>query len=132
MPDTFVTILVLHFVADFVLQSDWQALNKSKLASALLTHTGLYALCFLPFYGLNFALVKYSTHTVTDYITSQVTARLWFLKPVGRKRIIAEAYPEQQAYMVIPNKRHWFFVAIGADQLIHYLTLWYTYQWFVV
>lgn len=91
-------LLALHFVADFILQTDWMAINKSKSMQALLAHTSLYSLVFLPFYGVSFALITFMLHTVQDYLTSRLTSRLW------------------QA-----NERHWFFVAVGADQLLHYL-----------
>lgn len=99
------SLIVLHFIADFVMQSDWMAINKSKSLKALLAHTSLYSLVFIPFYGIYFALITFLLHTVQDYITSRVNSKLW------------------QA-----NQRHWFFVGIGADQLLHYagfaLTLW--------
>lgn len=97
-------ILLLHWLADFLLQSDWMALNKSHNSDALMAHTTVYALCFLPFFGTHFALVTWATHTVTDAITSRVNAKLW-----------------QE------NQRHWFFVAVGLDQLIHYIMLLGTY-----
>lgn len=92
-------LLAVHFVADFVLQSDWMALNKSKRWDALALHCAVYAACFL-WWGLTFALVTFAAHFVQDAITSRINARLW------------------QA-----NERHWFFVAIGADQLLHYAQL---------
>jgi len=97
---TMLLLLTIHFIADFVLQSDWMAINKSKSWQALFAHTTAYSLMFVPFFGIYFALVTLLTHTAQDYITSRITSRLW------------------QA-----NQRHWFFVAIGADQLLHYFTL---------
>lgn len=105
-PLALVSLLMLaHFVGDFLLQSDWMALNKSKALIPLVVHTTLYALCF-SWLGPQFALVTYGTHTITDFVTSRINARLW-----------------------AANQRHWFFVAIGADQLIHGLTLVWTLRW---
>lgn len=98
-------LLVAHFVADFLLQSDWMALNKSKQTLPLVVHTSIYALCF-SWLGTEFALLTYITHTITDFVTSRVNARLW------------------QA-----NQRRWFFVSVGFDQLIHALTLVWSLQW---
>lgn len=109
-------LLVAHFLADFVFQSDWMALNKSHDWDALWIHIGTYMatimgiLIFtLPFPGywpVNlFFGVNFIAHFVQDAITSRVSARLW------------------QA-----QKRHWFFVNIGVDQLLHYVTLFATAQ----
>jgi hypothetical protein len=38
------TLLVAHFVGDFICQSDWMALNKSKRWDALAVHVGVYGL----------------------------------------------------------------------------------------
>lgn len=97
------TMLAIHFVADFILQSDWMAINKSKSWKALCLHTLIYSLCFLPFYGLAFASATFLLHTLQDTITSRINSKLW-----------------------VANQRHWFFVGIGADQLLHYTLLAYT------
>lgn len=97
-------LLSVHFVADFVLQTDWMALNKSKNVNALLVHCAVYAACFLPF-GVSFACVTFMLHSAQDSITSRLNGRLW------------------QA-----NERHWFFVGIGADQLLHAWQLGVTYS----
>lgn len=88
-------LLSMHFIADFVLQSDWMAINKSKRWDALIVHVGIYSVCFLP-WGGQFAMLTFVFHFVQDAITSRINARLWQ-----------------------SNQRHWFFVAIGADQLLH-------------
>lgn len=105
---TALALLTTHFVADFILQSDWMATNKSKRWDALALHVTIYSACFLPF-GLVFAGVTWALHFVTDAITSRITSRLWFF----RYELMRDAW------MPIDGKRHWFFVAIGADQLIH-------------
>lgn len=97
-------LLATHFVADFVLQSDWMAINKSKNWTALLTHAFVYSLCFI-WLGLYFFLLTFIFHTITDAVTSRITSALWK-----------------------QGKRHWFFVVIGLDQLIHYLTLAWTFD----
>lgn len=44
----FVLFYVSHRVADYWIQTDWQAQNKSKNLKALLTHALTYTLSFLP------------------------------------------------------------------------------------
>jgi hypothetical protein len=119
-----VMLLISHLVGDFFLQSDWMALNKSKRSDALFLHAVVYSLCFVGF-GVNFYLITWLTHMITDAITSRITSRLWFIdlqpRPGTHNWYNFYAHIEQ-------GKRHWFFVTIGVDQFIHYVTLLYTYQ----
>ena len=115
-------LLVAHFVGDFLCQTDWMALNKSKRLDALALHVGVYigVVAFIYFLflkqilftdaadGWAFIAVNAVAHFVQDAITSRINARLW------------------QA-----NQRHWFFVGIGADQLLHYVTLFVTAGWWL-
>lgn len=116
-PEVVIGIIVLHFIADFVYQSDWMATNKSKNNIALLTHVLVYTAVLaiggaiiapdnLQKIVLPWILVNGALHFVTDFCTSRVTSKLW------------------QA-----NERHWFFVMIGFDQCIHYSCLFYSYSW---
>jgi hypothetical protein len=101
-------LIILHFFGDFVFQTDWQAKNKSKNLRALLSHTTVYSLCYLFPLGWKFVLVTFITHTLTDAVTSRMTAHLWAKGHV-----------------------HNFFVVIGADQVIHYFTLAITF-WYLI
>lgn len=100
---TVIGILLLHLIADFFLQTDWMAINKSKQWDALLVHTSTYSVCFAML-GVPFVCITFLMHTATDYITSRITSYLWQRE-----------------------ERHWFFVVIGIDQFIHYVTLLLTY-----
>lgn len=132
-------LLVAHFVGDFLCQSDWMAINKSKSWLALWYHVCAYmfVICLstglvfgfrtdVPMLGA-FLIVNFIAHFVQDAITSRINARLWFLPQVGgmvmsTKRIVQ---------VEIKETRHWFFVAIGADQLLHYVTLFVTAGWWL-
>lgn len=98
-------LLTLHFIGDFLLQSDWMATNKSKNWFALYVHAGVYSVCFAA-YGFWFAMGIFCLHFLTDALTSRWTSKLW-----------------------VANQRHWFFVVIGLDQLIHAWTLAGTAYW---
>jgi hypothetical protein len=98
-------LLSTHFVADFVLQSDWMAKNKSKHWGALSLHVLVYTLTFVPvvIYLLGntpadaqFLLLTFALHFLTDAITSRINSNLW-----AQQRV------------------HVFFVGVGADQLSH-------------
>lgn len=106
----FLTLLAVHQVADFVLQTHWQASNKSKDNEALLKHVGTYTFVLflvVPFifphdaYSAWFLFVIANSilHFMTDYITSRASSRLF------------------------GKDWHNFFVVVGFDQLIHQATL---------
>ncbi len=110
-------ILIAHFVGDFLLQSDEMAKNKSSswvwLSLHVLCYSGTLLILVLllevtgepdswkPF---EWVAINAVLHFVTDAITSRGTA--WLYKN---------------------NERHWFFVLIGFDQLLHYAALILTY-----
>lgn len=107
-------ILTIHWFADFVCQTDEQAKGKSKYWKPLLTHTIIYSTVFSFFLllftfdlwlVLNFWLITFFFHTLTDYITSRINSKLWEQKKV-----------------------HEFFVSVGFDQLLHYIQLFLTYN----
>lgn len=123
-------IIFIHWVGDFVFQSDWQAKNKSKNNKALLQHITRYTTVWAAFIliwvigdiivnlfdtettkdyiwtakWLPFLSITFIAHFITDYFTSRLNSRLW-----------AE------------GKIHNFFVSIGFDQILHYVQLFLTY-----
>jgi hypothetical protein len=119
---TIFVVLLTHWVADFILQTDKQAKGKSKNWSDLLEHTSTYGIvwifvsCLLIGYitksqptqwyvihALLFGLITFICHTLTDYFTSRLNAKLWAKGDV-----------------------HNFFVSIGFDQVLHYVQLFLT------
>lgn len=109
-------VLAIHWFADFVLQTDWQAKNKSKNNGALTIHVLVYTAVFLiasdAFAIISnnnlmflFAPITFICHWITDYFTSRLNSKLW-----------------------ATNKVHLFFVSIGFDQLLHYAQLLITFQ----
>jgi len=118
----FVTIIILHYIADFIFQDEEWALNKSKSKKALLKHTLTYSLVWfigliiyvakIGIVGVNFSkiysfvCITFIFHTVTDYFTSIVVAKKMKDREYGSK---------------IPNLGA--FSIIGFDQVLHYLQL---------
>ena len=130
-PDLLLTLaMTVHFVADFLLQTDWMATNKSKRWDALALHCAVYSVCFLPF-GLTFAAALFGLHFMTDAVTSRITSRLWFFKcEDGIWEQASYTVPKHGRTLVNPftpsiGNRHWFFVVIGFDQWLHLVQLWW-------
>lgn len=114
-------ILFIHWIADFVLQTDWQAKNKSKRMDALLIHAWAYSILWLlpavfllkkTDVAMNavisawlFVIITFICHAVTDYFTSRLNAKLWS-----------------------EGKVHLFFVSVGFDQFLHFTQLFLTYK----
>ena len=111
----FFGLLFVHFLADFLVQTDWQAVNKSKDVEALSRHVATYTatfLIFLPFMCevtigrvpssiiILFCVATFATHWITDYVTSRIAA-----------------------YYYQKEDRHAFFAMVGLDQFIHQATL---------
>lgn len=113
----FVGLLAIHWLADFVCQTHWQASNKSKSLNALARHVASYTAVL--FVGATlllgasqavalFILVNGILHFATDFFTSKWSSHL---------------YARQDW--------HNFFVVIGLDQFIHQVTLAATFAWLV-
>lgn len=98
-----IIILFIHFVADFIAQTNYMAQNKSSSNKALLLHILVYT-TIMSLVGIKFALINGAIHFVVDYITSRITKKLWAKQDV-----------------------HNFFVVIGFDQFLHAATLILTY-----
>ena len=123
---TIIYILSVHFISDFIMQSDEMAKGKSTSIKWLTLHILSYLKGFIcsaiifyvattliwgritsPLLILAYCLVNAILHWVTDYFTSKETSRLW-----------AEL------------KVHQFFIMIGLDQLIHATCLILTFYLF--
>lgn len=130
------SLLIIHTFADFFFQTNWMGTNKSKNWSALFAHTIVYS-WFFTYYGIPFVLITFVTHTLTDAITSRMTSYLYgnlddwyFYNTFGWDWLNKIEDDERFAFWYQPNA-HWFFVVIGFDQLIHFITLAYTYKYIV-
>ena len=114
-------IIIIHWFADFVLQTDKQAKGKSKNWSDLLSHTLSYSLIWLGVsfililaqssnvheiikFTLLFTIITFICHTITDYFTSRLNSKL-----------------------LAKGDTHNFFVSVGFNQVLHYIQLFLTY-----
>ena len=102
----FIYVIWVHWIADFIFQTDKMAMNKSTSWKWLSSHVAVYTLpLFL--WGWRFALFNGATHLFVDAVTSRATTYLW-------KK----------------GDRHNFFVVIGLDQAIHVTLLFVSFGWF--
>lgn len=115
-----ITVLLLvmaaHWVADFVLQSDWMAKGKSVSLVPLTAHVAVYTVVMTlvaPFAipgniaAMQWVLINAALHWVVDYFTSRTSAPLFKA-----------------------GDYHNGFVVVGADQFIHLVCLTLTTVYF--
>jgi fatty acid desaturase len=111
---TFLFVLLIHFLADFGLQTHEQATNKSSSIKSLSYHVGVYSLIWLVaawFYfdffalALLFSTITFVFHFATDYVTSRVGKPYWAKQDL-----------------------HNGFVIVGFDQVLHYIQLFLTIE----
>jgi hypothetical protein len=113
--DLIIAIVFAHWVGDFVLQNNSMAINKSHSIYWLSIHvaayiTGVAAVLFLSlgFFSIKWLAVNAMLHWIVDFITSKINSRLNKLED-----------------------KHWFFTAIGFDQMLHYVCLFATTKAFL-
>jgi hypothetical protein len=137
----FLLLLAVHWIGDFVLQTHWQASNKSKNNVALAAHVGMYMLSLMIGTAIIFGqtagwvwfwLVNGAMHFATDWCTSRVSSRL-FIREFESMNATAmnDQVGASDVRMVMTRdfNPHNFFVVIGFDQLIHQVTLGLTMLW---
>lgn len=118
-----IAVLFGHWVGDFILQEnnlkaskDKKIINKSKkLIKHILPHTLVYTLILglmisilIIFKVLSFSIIKFLLFLIITYITHFITD---FVVTMINSKYLSK------------NGRHKYFVSIGFDQLIHYITL---------
>lgn len=109
------TLLLVHYIADFFVQTDKQAKNKSISNFALTKHVFNYTLCFIPviliFNYKDFSNLVLSLNLifVTHYLTDWVTSRL------------SKFFFENKNYRA-------GFQVVGLDQILHYLSLYLIFK----
>ena len=126
-------LITIHYIADFMFQTENQALGKSKNIIYLLKHTLTYTAVFFIAFSLwctfqnhighiapsdigwtlkifLFFPIIFVTHTIIDYFTSKIVSR---------------KFEKKEFYTGLPNLGA--FSIIGLDQLLHYTTLFLTY-----
>jgi len=125
-------ILFIHWVADFLLQTENMATKKSTSNYWLTQHVLAYAVGIIPIGLLVFfmghvtwagailwVVLNSGLHWLTDYYTSRWTSQLYATKNFYNPN-------KYFKYFNFPA----FFSVIGLDQIIHYSCLFITYAAF--
>ena len=99
------SLLLMHFIFDWRLQSREIAENKSKSVKALLHHVKIYGCGLATFticwqVSILWFVINLFVHFATDYVSSKISSHLYKNKEFTQ-----------------------FWNMIGLDQLIHYATL---------
>lgn len=112
---TILLILLIHWCADFAIQTHDQAMAKSTNIRQLAYHVGTYSIvwifgayCLLGSWreAFFFSAITFIAHFWTDFVTSRIGKPYW----------------EKGDY-------HNGFVIVGFDQILHYVQLFLTYIW---
>lgn len=114
---SFLALMFIHWIGDFVCQSHWQATNKSKNWNALFQHVMIY--CIILLFGSIILFGLYRFQLILLFVT--LNGILHFITDAITSRISSKLYSKQDY--------HNFFVIIGLDQLIHYYTLAFLMLW---
>lgn len=115
--ETVLLILLIHWFPDFVLQTNYQALNKSSNNKALFMHVLTYSMVTVVLWRIFFngPLVNilaafgwiFLLHFITDYFTSRLNTYLYNKKDI-----------------------HNFFVSVGFDQWLHFTQLFLVFEFY--
>ena len=130
---TVLYLLIVHNIADFRLQTNWMAINKSKRMDALLKHVAIYSVAMgIATWSIWFALITFVCHLATDWVTSRMARRqYWYVQCQNGLWLDAEGVMNPNKFLGREWKRsrHAFFCTLGDDQLPHAAQLILTAQW---
>lgn len=107
-------IFLIHWFADFCLQTDEQARMKSRSDEKLFDHVSMYSICWF----------IASLIVLEDAVKSAIFAGITFLTHYGTDRVTSKISKK----FFDKNDYHNGFVVIGFDQMIHYFQLIATFK----
>lgn len=133
----FACFFVIHGIADYWVQTDWQAQNKSKNWIALWTHVYTYSLCFIPvgIYLYHMRLICGCSAYALPFVIGLPHAFMdhrgflyWFLK----KTKGWDSTPGESQKLMMPQVAVRIHVGIEMDQKYHYACLLLTAIWLAI
>lgn len=111
-------LMTSHFIADFVCQSDAMAINKSSSWFWLSYHVAVYMFVMFMCLCVAITILGFPNPATLVFMYVVVNGVLHFITDAITSRVSSYLYKKEM--------RHWFFVCIGFDQLVHALTLFAT------
>jgi hypothetical protein len=109
-------LLVAHLVGDWLLQTEWQALNKSKNYRALFSHIAVYSLIMLGVLVADFGFQNIYAYIVVAMLASShaLLDRGWpVIRFMKTFRLIVERKPERWLVMAVDQVIHVAFLAFA-------------------
>lgn len=115
--------IIAHIIGDYVIQSDWMALNKTKSWKVALIHGFTYTLPFLFLSPSIFAfLLIMITHTIIDHYSLAKYLIEWknrlLCDKIARMHYVADEYTGMHKDRIESIK---WFVYIVVDNILHIL-----------
>ena len=110
-------LLVAHLIGDWLLQTEWQALNKSRNNRALFSHIGVYSLVIFCVLAITFGFQNINVYLMVAMlaITHAFMDMGW---PVVRfmraMKIIVDREPERWLIMAVDQVLHIALLALAA------------------
>ena len=112
----FEKLFVAHLVGDWLLQTEWQALNKSRNNWALFSHISVYSLVILGVLIFNFGFQKVSIYLVVGLlaISHVLLDRGRFLIGYMRTfRLLVDRKPQRWLTMAVDQTFHILLIALA-------------------
>ena len=109
-------LLVAHLVGDWLLQTEWQALNKGKNYRALFSHIAIYTLIILGVLVLDFGFQNVYVYLMVALLglSHAILDRGWpVIRLMKAFRMIVAREPERWLTMAVDQVLHIFFLAIA-------------------
>jgi hypothetical protein len=103
MFDLFLKGLIVHLIADWFLQSDWMAANKTRLLHpAAWVHSGIHTLGYLMVFNPLVAAAVGISHLLIDTRWPLIWLRQIFQQhPRGSVAAVFEIWQDQAAHLII-------------------------------
>ncbi len=116
--------LFVHWVADFVLQTQHMALRKSTSNYYLGMHVTVYTVTTILAWWLMFLVIDLEVSKLTYFIAASAIFGMHFITDYITSRITSKYYKAE--------KSHEFFVTIGFDQWLHYVQLFIVFNYIIL
>lgn len=115
-----ICVLGIHWIADFIFQSQEIAKNKYKYIDVLLKHI------------MQYMFISFGLHLLINGAINHETLAYWIIINTVLHFIVDFITSKITHYLYEKNEIHMFFVVIGLDQLLHYICLFTTLNYFKI